>query len=706
MNPAQTHLTHHADIRRAELLLDPARLSTLLGREVTIAHLRIKPGHNVLVAWREIHTGEYGWTEATCDPAKFINATRRAGRLGQQLEVHSEQEVFLFSGSVWADRKLAKALTALHRDGLQILRYNPQRRLVAVTRDGLVVRVHADSVAKLTATSARWQQLGIPAISMFGRGNLAVSAWWGTGNLLASGSAADSRTAGETIAALHRRGRSGADQLAAVSVDPVAAATAVSDPAPWLRNRVERLGQRLAVLLPEFSAREAVTELHGDLSPDQILVDRESSELRIIDFDRAGAGPAARDVGSYLAFCRQAGRVELGEAFLAGYHAEEPNLVLASVAAWEAYAHLTFALSPLRGGEPTWPSRMEQAVELAETAVHLTPPAGVDIEGEPWRINRAWPDHAAAVTLELTHPDTAQVRAGIWDLRGIRFLPPGADPVLTIPPGKLISHRAGRRAVIHAVDGRTFTKVVRPGKAKKIIARIDQAVGLHAGFRMPEVVAATEDSVTLAALPGRSLHTPRLFSPAQWTQAWEEVVSGLQRVWAGGGDAGTVHLAADEAAVVGAWVGKALGYVDEPARLIRVAENVCAALLALPAADPVTCHRDLHSKQLLWSPEIGPGVLDVDTACAADPALDLGNLRAHALWRRRQDVWDEQETAVVLAAIDGAASDRRAVAVYQQATLVRLVCVYAFRPRYRAAAMRLLQELGDDHDAGATRLGA
>lgn len=699
MTPARNHLARHADIPRAELLLDAARLSTLLGRDVAIVHLRIKPGHNVLVAWRAMDTGEYGWTEATCDPAKFTNATRRAGRLGQRLMVHSEQEVFLFSGSVWADRKLAKALTALHRDGLQILRYNPQRRLVAATPDGLVVRVHADSVAKLTETSARWQQLGIPAISMFGRGNLAVSPWWGTGNLLTSGHATDSRAAGGMIAALHRRGSPGADQLAALSTDAVAAATAVSEVAPWLHSRVARLGHRLAVLLPEFSAGEPVTELHGDLSPDQVLVDRESNGIRIIDFDRAGAGPAARDVGSYLAFCRQAGRVELGESFLAGYRAEEPTLAMASVAAWEAYAHLTFALSPMRGGDPSWPRHTERAVELAETALQLTPPAEVRIQGEQWRINRAWPDQPEALTLELAHPDTAQVRAGVWDLRGLRTLAPGTDPTLAIPPGELISHRAGKRAVVRAADGSTFTKVVRPGKAKKIIAGIDRAAGLKAGFRMPEIVAVTEDSVTLSALPGRSLHTPALFSPAQWSQAWAEVVAGLQEVWAGDSAAGTVHSAADDAAVVWAWVGKALGYVDEPASLVAAAENVCAALLALPEAHPVTCHRDLHSKQLLWAPDIGPGVLDVDTACAADPALDLGNLRAHALWRQRQGVWDARETAVVLAAIDAAAIDRPAVAVYQQATLVRLVCVYAFRPKYRDAAMRLLREVGDNSAA-------
>lgn len=698
-------LVAHARLPRAVTLLDAAQLSTLLGREVTITHLRIKPAHNVLVAWRDADD-RHGWTEATGDDDKLTNALRRAGRLGREITVHQRGDVHVFSGDVWADRKLggklARALAGLPRDGLprdglRVLRYNPQRRLVAETADGLVMRVHTGAVEHLAETSARWQRLGVPAISMFGLAGLAVSPRWGAGDVHTLHSAAGSRLAGRALADLHRAGRETAPELDTLPTDPRAAARAVAAVAPGLTGRARELGERLAVLLPELSATEPVTELHGDLSPDQILVDTAGEEIRVIDFDRAGAGPASRDVGSYLAYCRQAGLDELGREFLAGYHAAGGAVPWVNVAAWEAHAHLTFALGPMRRGETDWPHRIERAVELAAAALEIVPPPRVDLDGECWLVNRAWADVDDALTVELKHPDTGQVRAGWWGSGGLRAHEPGEDPHLALPAGRVVSHRAGKRAVVCSEDGSRFTKVVRAGRARRIIAGLARAQVFAAGFRMPEVLAADGHTVTLAALEGRSLHTPDLFTDGEWERAWGEVTAGLQRVWREGPGEGPVHSASDEAEVLAGWVRRAVAFIDEPGKLLAAAAVAQEGLVGLPESVPVPCHRDLHSKQLLWCPAGGPGLLDVDTACRADPGLDLGNLRAHALWRERQGVWDRAGAGAVLTAIDAVPADLVdpvAVRVYERATLVRLVCVYAFRPRYRTQAMGLLGNLG------------
>lgn len=97
-------------------------------------------------------------------------------------------------------------------------------------------------------------------------------------------------------------------------------------------------------------------------------------------------------------------------------------------------------------------------------------------------------------------------------------------------------------------------------------------------------------------------------------------------------------------------------------------------------------HRDLHDKQIMWDPVSGPGLLDVDTACRGERALDLGNLRAHARWRIEQGLWTSAEAAVVIDEIARVASavgiDPARVSAYEQATLIRLACVYAFRPAW------------------------
>ncbi|MCS5480732.1 phosphotransferase [Corynebacterium sp. YIM 101645] len=668
-------------------LLDATFLTGLLGRRVEIVHLRIKPGHNVLVAWQDVDTREHGWTEATVDPDKFANALRRAERVGHPLTVHQQGEVMVFSGAVAADRKLARPLRDLPGSGWQVLRYNPQRRLVAVTGDGLVVRVHATSAEHLGAISTRWQGYGVPAISMFGHGHVAVSPWWGIADLAARPSVAGTRAAGAAVAKLHAAGQP--ESLPEVPVSVSTSVAAVAESAPRFAGRVGRLGERLAVLLPELSRREPATELHGDLSPDQVLVD-EAGQIRLIDFDRAGAGPASRDLGSFRAACRRARRSQQAEEFLRGYRQAGGVVDPVHVAVWEAYAHLSSALNALRHGRDDWEQQLADTLDLAEAALELAPPAQVELAGQNWTVNRAWPDSGHGLAVELKNPATGQLRAASWSMGELTAQAPGTDPKLAIPEGEIVSHRLRKRAVIRSTDGQSYTKIVRAGKAAAILEGTRRAEAFRAGFRMPEILASTADTVTLAALEGRSLHRPELFSEEEWHRAWAEVSAGLQATWATGAGEGPVHAAATECEVLRGWAEKALAFVNEPGDLLAATERACAGLMALPEPELVACHRDLHSKQLLWSPEAGPGLLDVDTACRADPALDVGNLRAHALWRQRQGVWNAEQTRAVLQELDRVGVDEQALEAYQYATTVRLVCVYAFRPKYRARAMELL----------------
>ena len=98
----------------------------------------------------------------------------------------------------------------------------------------------------------------------------------------------------------------------------------------------------------------------------------------------------------------------------------------------------------------------------------------------------------------------------------------------------------------------------------------------------------------------------------------------------------------------------------------------------------VPAHRDLHDKQLLWDGS-GLGVLDLDTTCLADPALDPANLAVHARLRVAQGLWSSTAAAVVEVAAERVATaagvDQERWRTARQATLLRLVGVYAFRPR-------------------------
>jgi aminoglycoside phosphotransferase (APT) family kinase protein len=67
---------------------------------------------------------------------------------------------------------------------------------------------------------------------------------------------------------------------------------------PELEALARDLETRLAALLLA-RPRTAPVLVHGDFSPDQVLVG--DSEVRLIDFDRAGTGTVEADLGSFAA---------------------------------------------------------------------------------------------------------------------------------------------------------------------------------------------------------------------------------------------------------------------------------------------------------------------------------------------------------------------------------------------------------------------
>ena len=413
-------------------LLDSAALSELLGRKVIITHVRIKPGHSVVVSHRDAettsghaagsrHTAKpspdaagasarsrrgrrrpaslpetgWGWTSVSDDADKFAKALRRAEQAEQPLTVHEDSSPYLASGSVWTDRVLAKELRAVWEQlgdqaQWEILRYNPRRRVVAaVTRpdqEGAtlrhVVRVSACDLSGLLEAVGRWRRLGAPLTNMRAvgeRGTATMTPLWGFGDLLSNPCPAAARTAGMVIAEVHSRGRELTEAPAHAEEDaptpspqrlaaapPKETAGNVAQFAPWLAERANTLAETIQERL---EAEDDETELHGDLSPDQVLIAApQSHKIRIIDLDRTGRGPAMRDVGSWMAACRQSALPELSEAFLTGY-ATVAAMDRRAMHTWEAAAHLAAALDDFRHREPDWPAGVTRRIELAETAV-------------------------------------------------------------------------------------------------------------------------------------------------------------------------------------------------------------------------------------------------------------------------------------------------------------------------------------------------
>ncbi|WP_161634788.1 MULTISPECIES: phosphotransferase family protein [Nesterenkonia] len=385
----------------ARTLLDSAELSAVLGQQATISRVRIKPGHSVVAAFTTAES-ESGWAMLTLDPDKLGKARHRAqddagaAREGLPFLVHAQHQPYLFSGSLWSDPVLAKDLQgarrALNQESCgnhgpgekrepgtiqpwKILRHNPRRRVVAVVppaggRGEKVLRVASrGTTGTALATARRWRDLGLPLVNSTPVGSRGTALWaplWGWADLSSQPYGPATVSAGEALGTLHRLTL--VSRRTPLPTDTVTAAASIALIAPWLGPQAHALAERIQDRFSDMGP-SLTAELHGDLSPDQVVLAAPGShKIRLIDFDRATTGDPMRDLGSWAAACRRLHRNILIEDFQTGYlsrRAADP----ARAAVWEAYAQLHAAPDPFRVRDPRWPDLIQRTLTLGEEAL-------------------------------------------------------------------------------------------------------------------------------------------------------------------------------------------------------------------------------------------------------------------------------------------------------------------------------------------------
>ncbi|RRD46889.1 phosphotransferase [Tessaracoccus sp. OH4464_COT-324] len=318
--------------------------------------------------------------------------------------------------------------------------------------------------------------------------------------------------------------------------------------------------------------------------------------------------------------------------------------------------------------------------------------AGVEIE-------RAWPTADETFVVEGRDASGA-VRAGRIVATADGFeadIPPSKHdpklPQLADAPGELVGHRAGKRAVLR--NGDEFWKVVRSKKADGLLRvnAFGAELASAAGFTTATPRLVAPGVLATDRLPGVGLKRAGESWQAawdRWAQLWPGFIAQLP-------EGLVVHRPADEAQVLEHWIGTAVGrgLIDDGSGAARAAARRIGERLVAESPALALSHRDLHDGQMLYDPETGQlSILDLDTLSLAEPALDLGNLAVHAVWRAVQGTWSRAEADVVLQAVMTAAGHAgvspHRVQLAQAATALRLAAVYSYRPRWRALARRWL----------------
>lgn len=718
------------------LLLDRHRLSGVVGEPVHATRLRPKPGVSTVAALLRPDGSPWGWVRSLSGTArdkagKALEHARTIGRASAvaHLELAGEGAGTLVQwGPVETDPRLGRSIARLDLGpAATLLRHNPLRRVVVRERDAVhrvTATPHRDRLVGLARSLAG---TGVPVVAPLDRSptrTAKVSSWpWVEGRDAAG--CTDPEVLGQigtAVARLHATDPGALEgTLAARTWADVLGAAAASVRQldlcgrPDLPRRAERVLSGLGRHVPED--RPLVVS-HGDLSLDQVLLPVDGGVL-LTDLDRAALAPRELDLASLTATCLLAGHPLPGPV-LEGYDAPFPVS-----GEWVAAALLARVAEPWRAQGADWVAETARLLDLADAQVDIGSaargpvadvmlvPTSVDDGTGCVSVDRAWPgkvrDGIPRVVLEGRDAQ-GRLRAGTWDRSGrTRLLPPGADPELpalaeAAHGGELVVHRAGRRAVVRHPDA--FVKVVRPGRGPELARATDAGHRLAAlaGLDAPRLLdarsghGATPDAVRLTVVPGRPLHDLSGLAPAEWVRAWDA----WARSWTRLQDLQEtelpdlpVHTGTEEARVLRAWAGRAGHLLEDtgwPARL----EELARLVEARPATRLVPTHRDLHDKQLLWD-GADLGVLDLDTACRADPALDPANLAVHASLRQAQGIWSGAAADVVRArawrVARAAGVDAEGWALAAAATVARLVAVYAFRPRWAQVVLRWAEDV-------------
>ena len=397
-------------------VLDNHRLSELLGEPARVTRLRYKPGTSLLAAFRIARNGHhhYGWamTRTTAGNSKLRRRENYSNTHGGDIRILQpdgrrpdalvavggfEDDWALSGNLLWLRDHGLERLGAIPRTGgtlvrgaASIVRYKPERRLVLMDHSpaGTIVIKTAAQSFNNARQQHFWQWLrrhGVPVLPLLGDPECAdhgisASPFWGAGDLTTVDDDKGARRAGEALAILHNTPEYADDYPAepqpSLMGQLMATQSMIAALLPLLQEPAMKLAARLSDQLREQTSPKSLSMLHGDFSPDQVLVTDE--DVRIIDFDRAHSGVPEADIGSFAAVeeinSQTPGPHAVGGPktahLIEGYVQAGGRFSPGNINAWAAFRLFTGSVDPFRDRAPGWATdaawQIDRALELTK----------------------------------------------------------------------------------------------------------------------------------------------------------------------------------------------------------------------------------------------------------------------------------------------------------------------------------------------------
>jgi hypothetical protein len=302
---------------------------------------------------------------------------------------------------------------------------------------------------------------------------------------------------------------------------------------------------------------------------------------------------------------------------------------------------------------------------------------------------------------------------GLQLLRSPKLVRAALPPISDGPShrsAELLAHRLGKRCVVRfggsdrATQGGAgvIAKMFPAGRgraqaAHKTMCELWQA-GLAEGnaVRIPRALAVVPDwdMVLMEDVSREPVCCLSGDDPGAGVQAAGRALRALHRCEV---RVGRRHGVDEEQAILDSWVELVSAVYPHRRDVFRQARAwTVTELQRCREFEPAVVHRDFHEKQVALGAR-ATVLMDFDTLCLSDPAIDIGNFIAHLQLAGLEEriASPESLAQAFLDGYAGAADPRfraRAIA-HQRATLLRLACLNAFSEHRRQRVSSLLELL-------------
>lgn len=528
----------------------------------------------------------------------------------------------------------------------------------------------------------------------------------------------------------HRPGGSGAIVATVIEV-----ARAVGRLWPPLAARAATLAERVACHLAENPGRDR--PVHGDFYAKQVLLD--GGELGVVDWDEAGLGEPASDVGNFIAHLERhalAGRMPAdrvgaaGEALRVGFESASGRSIADRVTVHTAAQLLAMATHPFRGRERDWPDRTAAILGRVEGLLSAGTPATRSCPiAEPRAATSPLTHAARPAGIPISDPFGVATDAGNPFARDAldpeaarevlrRALSAAGFPVsLELRVIRVIRHKPGRRFLVEyelsgartPPDGSRLTvigKVRTKGADERTHELMETLWSSSFGPTSPDGISVPRPLGIVAEL-GMTLQLKAPGEPASRVLGRggatgialaARLADVAHKLHCAAAPPTRTHTRADELRILHERLGRVAadhpGWAGSIERLSAACGDLLASVPPLPTAG---VHRDFYPDQVLVD-GARLYLLDLDLYCRGEPPLDVGNCLAHLTeqaLRTSSDAtaWLDREQAMEERYLEAAGGDipRAAIRAYAAVALARHVHISTLFADRRHLTCRLLE---------------